>query len=784
MKVAETRPKSFFFDSVQSLLDWTPESQPFDAFNRALVPLRQRASSLEGGARLMDCNDFKGGYVSNSDLYPQGTDDADTYNFSFWQYMDSFCYFAHHRISVPTTWWINSAHQNGIPVTGTVIFEGSSGNDLTLMFSKSKGKPDQALAQLVALAEHYGFDGWFFNIEIGLNSNVPYTDVTDFLKNLLTGLQKNNANALVTWYDAVTQDGYVDYQNCLNSNNNVYFMASNGIFPNYWWNPTDGLLKTSEDTAKADNRSSYEVYSGVDVYGRGTYYSAGFPSTGAAGTAADNGTSVGLFAPGWTFENAPGTGSQHHENFEKYDTEYWIGKGAGHGAGSQDCIAQYIGARPIPSPLPFFTNFDRGRGSQFAVHGQQVSTQAFSNLGLQSLQPTYRFWAVEGNNNAFTIDFTTDKSYDGGAALKILGQSATAEDSVTYRLFNFSSKLQNACQVNAVFQPLENDAPFPGVQIKLIFNDGTSFTTSTEPTLKDGWYSISETIGSSNIGKTLAQLCLVIGPSFNGNAPEANYGLVIGALSIWAGTQAQSPGSVQNLQGWRLSDNSQNGLYLIWNSPNDAARFYDIWQMDGNGNSQWLMRVCANAAWIEKIIPKNGSNSVTVGVQPVSYGFVPQPAQEMATVTVSVADSDFDDTGTAKILGAPKITKMVIWSGEVLDAIQVTNDPYEMPQHGGSSGSENTFQLQDDDFITEVSGYTGVWYGWHCVVQLTIKTHLGKTGTYGSMTSVQSKQPFSYVAKEGEQVLSFSGSTINVPLASGDRTDIIATLNVHFAKKS
>jgi|GEM_PF-216438 len=143
----------------------------------------------------------------------------------------------------------------------------------------------------------------------------------------------------------------------------------------------------------------------------------------------------------------------------------------------------------------------------------------------------------------------------------------------------------------------------------------------------------------------------------------------------------------------------------------------------------------------------------------------------------------FDDTPTAKAIGSPSITKMKVRSGDVLNAIQVTNGSYEMPQHGGNSGSESEFQFGKDDHIRKVYGYTGTWFGWNCVIQLMIETWGGKTyGPFGTMANVTSKAAFSYEAKEGEEVLAFHGTIINVPLADGTRTDIIAGLGVTFGK--
>lgn len=381
MATTNFQPVSLYFDSVQALLDWKPGAQPFDPFNIALVPLRSRPKPRQS-ARLMDCHDFKGGYVSNADMYPQGSADADTYSFSFWQYVDSLCYFSHHRITIPTTWWINAAHQNGVPVIGTVIFEGGSDGDLTLMFSTTKGQPARAIAQLAAIAQYYGFQGWFFNIEIGLNSNVTVANITDFMTRL--SAQK----LMVIWYDSVTKNGSVNYQNCLNDQNNVFFVASNGIFTNYWWDQQGADIATSVRTANADKRPPTDVYTGVDVYGRGTFYGEGFDSCKAVGMAVNGQTSVGLFAPGWTFENAPGTGEQHHQNFEARDRQFWTGVQP-NGQLDDEYIAKYVTERAVPSALPFYTNFDRGRGLMFAVRGQVTSTQQWSCLSLQGLQPTY-----------------------------------------------------------------------------------------------------------------------------------------------------------------------------------------------------------------------------------------------------------------------------------------------------------------------------------------------------------------------------------------------------------
>ena len=157
------------------------------------------------------------------------------------------------------------------------------------------------------------------------------------------------------------------------------------------------------------------------------------------------------------------------------------------------------------------------------------------------------------------------------------------------------------------------------------------------------------------------------------------------------------------------------------------------------------------------------------------------------------SSNQFDDTPIANAAGNPNITGVQVYAGDVLNALQITNTgtfqgvkiPYLMPQHGGQSGAKQTVTLDAGDSITEVSGFTGVWFGWECVLQLTITTAKGRVyGPYGNMNGASSKTAFSFVAPSGQSIVAFSGSTVNVPLADGSQTDIIASLDVSFSNQT
>ncbi|MBI3730803.1 MAG: hypothetical protein HY254_21025 [Burkholderiales bacterium] len=161
------------------------------------------------------------------------------------------------------------------------------------------------------------------------------------------------------------------------------------------------------------------------------------------------------------------------------------------------------------------------------------------------------------------------------------------------------------------------------------------------------------------------------------------------------------------------------------------------------------------------------------------------------------AGNAFDDTAIIAAAGNPNITQVTVRSGDVLNAIQSVNTgtgPYNIGtqnketgifttlQHGGNSGSSQVANIPYNDPIVSISGYTGTWFGWQCVLQLTLTGKSGTTyGPYGSMAHASSRTAFSQAAQPGQSAVAFKGSTVTVPLADGSQTAIIASLNAVFA---
>ena len=74
----------------------------------------------------------------------------------------------------------------------------------------------------------------------------------------------------VIWYDAVTVEGCLDWQNCVTPLNQPFFDACDAIFVNYSWAESGPV----DIAAHVGSRRTH-VFMGVDVFGRGTFGGGG-----------------------------------------------------------------------------------------------------------------------------------------------------------------------------------------------------------------------------------------------------------------------------------------------------------------------------------------------------------------------------------------------------------------------------------------------------------------------------------------------------------------------------
>lgn len=100
-------------------------------------------------------------YNYSEDHQPHVNATSSAYHFTYWDYIDIFIYFSHHRITIPPSAWTVAAHRNGVKCLGTIITEHAIGirENKKLLNGKSQ-RPFFYADKLVELACYYGFDGW------------------------------------------------------------------------------------------------------------------------------------------------------------------------------------------------------------------------------------------------------------------------------------------------------------------------------------------------------------------------------------------------------------------------------------------------------------------------------------------------------------------------------------------------------------------------------------------------------------------------------------------------
>lgn len=172
-----------------------------------------------------------------------------------------------------------------------------------------------------------------------------------------------------------------------------------------------------------------------------------------------------------------------------------------------------------------------------------------------------------------------------------------------------------------------------------------------------------------------------------------------------------------------------------------------------------------------------------------SNNFQYEQAQQMILYQMvkGIPGPDFNDGPIVAAAGNPPIGTLVVRHGDVVDALQATNPgavygnavTYQLLQHGGDGGTPTTVTMASGDSITSITGFTGIWFGWQCVLQITVHTQKGQTyGPFGSMARASSQTPFTLAAPAGQSIVAFSGSTITVPEAGGGESAILASLDI------
>ena len=153
-------------------------------------------------------------------------------------------------------------------------------------------------------------------------------------------------------------------------------------------------------------------------------------------------------------------------------------------------------------------------------------------------------------------------------------------------------------------------------------------------------------------------------------------------------------------------------------------------------------------------------------------------------ITGAPATVPFDDSVIINAQTTPTLMQTItVWNGEVVDAIQTSNQnqggtyAVGMLQHGGDTGNQNP-SITLLNGLTQFSYATGYWYGNYVIVQVTIN---GTSYPSTISPSVSGQQTTNVSAPAGQTIVAFSGTTQKVLLAGGGYTWVLSALSAVFA---
>ncbi|MEH7119202.1 discoidin domain-containing protein [Neobacillus vireti] len=568
---------------VDTLLKWSPESDPDAEINRASVPLNKNRFK---GSQVNPLANPNAGITSaaittwnHDEASSVGSNEFNVYAFDNWQLLDSYIYWAGTNegiFAIPTPDIVDAAHRNGVPVYATLGFPwGSSAEGVAEIEKFTQQKQDGSFPvadKMIQVAEYYGFDGYFFNQETYGVSKETAVRMNEMMRYI-----KRNSSLNVSWYDAQDNTGAINYQDSVNSKNDMYVKpAEDGVsavdefFLNYNW--TTSKINTTVETMKSHNRNPFDAYAGFEI--QQNSYNTKINTDALLDEKKQPKVSIALYAPNSTMGLAANPADFHEK--ENY---LWTGPQGDPTLADDSAnwkgMARFVADSSVIQTKPFTTNFNSGHGKQYFVNGKVASSLEWNNRSIQDIMPTWRWW-IRNEGSRIKVAYDFDRAFNGGNSLEFSGalEPGSVNDTMLY-----SSKLPvtDTTKVRVVYQNQSGADLSLGVAYSEDYAQ-SSMKYYPLPKSGDGWQTAVVDLGK-DAGKTAYALSLKV----NNSEKMENYSIHLGQLSVYdtAASVLTKPADVKILEQMPKTAFEAEAR-LSWSEQKDILQ-YEVYQENADG---------------------------------------------------------------------------------------------------------------------------------------------------------------------------------------------------------
>ena len=604
----------------EELLKWTPENDKNLKFNKSVVQLSDKVEreKLEviNETQNKDMNVVAISIMNSgtSGNPSRGSSKFSSNTFSYWQYIDKLVYWAGSSgeglIVPPSPDVTDSAHKNGVPVLGTIFFpmtaHGGQIEWLDTFLTKDANGSFPIVDKLIQVANEMGFDGWFINQETESIDGAELTAehaklMQEFIKEFKT---KAGDKLEVMWYDSMTKEGDMDWQNALTDKNDYFLIdgdkkdVADSMFLNFWWTNKElvekELLKASKKKAEELGIDPYELYAGIDTQANGTNTPIRWDLLEES--AKNTFTSLGLYCPSWTYFS-----SDSPDSFQDKEAKYWVNELSNPSLATTSTGTQWKGIstykteNTVINSLPFKTNFNIGNGYNYFINGELVSKLDWNNRSMASVMPTYR-WIVENEGNTKltpSLDFAN--AYYGGNSIKLYGD-IEANKASTIKLFSSELKIT----ADTVFETSTSGPEGVNLDLILEFEDGKTEAIKADNTLTEAWQKLTYDV-SPFTDKVIQSI------SYKISSEEAHTSSVvnIGSIDIFDKSVDVIKGNVTSLKIEDTlfeEDDTLAGVKLSWESENiEDLSHYEIFRVNSDDTLSFLGSTPSNNFFINAL---------------------------------------------------------------------------------------------------------------------------------------------------------------------------------------